>query len=125
MKFLHSINDIGNIAAAVVGIEGWTMIRWQKMDGGSLVSGYVPLLYVRGHNKGKPRRGAPTPGTNRQVVVSDADADAHAAKYEATGVCYQCKGTGQQWNGWSRESGVRYCTCERCKGTGKPPQVPA
>ena len=84
MKYQFSIKDIGEIAAASVGIPGWRWIRWQKMDaGGSLVTGYVPQTYKRGPKKGEPRLDTPTPGTERKVVVSDADAEAGAAKYEA------------------------------------------
>ena len=121
MKYQFSIKDICEIAAASVGIPGWRWIRWQKMDaGGSLVTGYVPQTYKRGPKKGEPRLGAPTPGTERKVVVSDADMDAAAAKYEAeTGLCWHCKGTGQVAVGWSRAEGIRYETCRRCAGTGK------
>lgn len=120
MTFSHSISDIAEIATAKVGIPEWKWAKWQRMECGSIVTGYVPKTYLRGPQKGQPRRGAETPGTRRDVVVSDSEADAHATNYETTtGLCYQCKGSGKQVAGWSATEGVRYCTCKRCNGSGK------
>jgi DnaJ-class molecular chaperone len=40
-------------------------------------------------------------------------------KYESSGLCWNCKSTGQTWAGWSVSEGAKYRPCSRCSGTGK------
>lgn len=122
IAYRFSMRDHMDTAAAMVALEGWEAYRWEVCEGGALVNGCVPSgVYTRGPNKGHPKFRQATPGTERRVVVADAHMADVATRYEATGKCWNCKGSGQAWNGWSRETGVRYCTCPRCNGTALPP----
>ena len=58
----------------------------------------------------------------RRVIVTKAELQAKAAVYETeTGKCWDCKGTGQVWAGWSKADGTRYRDCPRCNATGNAP----
>lgn len=122
-----SIGDFLEAAEEKVGIEGWKAYRWQRLDCGSnLVTGCVPDgVYARGRRKGEPRYSKPLPGTQRVVAITMSEMRVRAARFESTtGKCWKCKGTGQEFAGWSAAEGVRTRRCGRCHGTGKaPPSV--
>jgi len=121
----HSIRDAMDLAAKKCGIPGWEGYRWQAMEGGSLVHGCVPSgLYTRGQRKGTPKFRPPMPGTDRVVVISDADISAEADAYETAGKCWNCKGEGKTIARISVADGTSYRECRACDGTGKPRLVP-
>lgn len=116
----YSFKDAGEFAAKRAGIDGWKPYAYEVMEGGCLVTGCVPSgVFTRGPRKGEPKFRPATPGTELRVIVSDADMQAAIAEYEASGTCFRCKGTGQQWAGWSVAEGTKYCDCRRCNGGGK------
>jgi hypothetical protein len=116
MTHNFTIRDIKEAAEAKVGIEGWKAYSWEPCDEDSIVTGDVPDgVYRSGKRKGQPRYKGP----GRKVIVTRAELQAKAIAYEAeTGKCWDCKGTGQAWGGWSKADGPRYRTCSRCSGTG-------
>ena len=85
------------------------------------IVGAVPIgTITRGPNKGRPKM----PKERQTVFVSDAQVRETEQLFEQnTGKCHKCEGDGNEWCGWSRESGNRYRRCSRCDGTGRPPQA--
>ena len=117
MNYKFSAGDFMKAAEAKVGIEGWEAYRWEDCDGDSIVTGDVPDgVYRSGPRKGRPR----FKGPGRRVIITRSDMWAVATAYEAeTGKCWDCKGTGQTWAGWSKAEGTHYRECQRCGGTGE------
>jgi hypothetical protein len=115
MNYKFSVSDIEHFAEAKVGIDGWKAYRWERADEDSIITGDIPHgVYKTGKRKGRPK----FIGNGRKVVVTNAEMQAHAAAWEAaTGKCWDCKGTGQTWAGWSKAEGTRYRTCQRCNGS--------
>lgn len=105
--------------------DDWRMYRWERVnlrpDSDVIVTGAVPIgTYTRG-----PRKGAPKWNTKigERVTVSDRDFSEAQRAYEAsTGNCRNCYGTGQQWCGWSADTGDKYCPCACCNETGRATQ---
>lgn len=120
-QFRFSMKDHMDAAAAICGIEGWQGYRWTICDGGgAIVKGCVPSgTYTRGPRKGSPKFRPAAPNTERTVIVADLHMVKVAAEYETTGKCWDCKGSGQTFAGWSAAEGVRHRQCTRCNGTGK------
>lgn len=118
--YRFSMGDAFDLAKTIVGMDGWEPYRWQLADGdGHIVNGCKPSgYYTRGERKGQPKFRPATPGTERMVAISKRDLEARAAAYEAeTGKCWDCKGEGQTWAGWSSEAGHKHRTCARCEGS--------
>lgn len=127
-----TFDDYGDLARKVVGRQGWEPYRWSLQDpepgkmAGCYVTGSIPDgVFRSGPRKGRPRYS--TPGaTHTQTVFIPRDAVIEAARrYEQTGQCWNCKGTGKVWAGWSRETGTKQRACPRCNGTTHPPALPA
>jgi hypothetical protein len=121
-----SIGDVMEFAEIKVGILGWKAYTWEACGCDSIVTGDIPVgVYKSGKNKDRPK----FKGPGRKVIVTKAEMQEKATQYEAeTGKCWDCKGTGQTWVGWSKEEGTRYRACLRCGGSGdstesySPPQ---
>ena len=120
MTYLFSINDFFAAAELKVGEEGWKAYKWESVEGGSIVTGSIPTgVYRSGPRKGEPRFNGP----KRRVIVTSEEMVTRAAAHEAdTGQCWDCKGSGQTWAGWSKEDGTRCRTCKRCSGSGEAPK---
>jgi len=120
MTYTFSINDCMKAAETKVAIEGWKAYRWEDCDGDSIVTGDIPDgVYRSGPRKDRPR----FKGPGRRVVITNAELQVIATAYEAeTGKCWECKGTGQVWAGWSKAEGTKYRKCQRCAGTGEVSQ---
>jgi hypothetical protein len=116
MNYNFSIGDIMDFAESKSSIPGWKAFRWEKVGDDSIVTGSVPTgTYRSGPRKGRPK----FTGPETKVIVTKAELEVTAAAYESTtGKCWDCKGSGQTWAGWSKDEGTRYETCSRCKGTG-------
>lgn len=116
-----SINDAMEWAAKSVGVPGWQAFSWELVEGGSKVNGEVPDgVHEHGPLKGRPKFGGAGSTHAKEVFVPDAELQRVAAEHERdTGDCWDCKGTGQTWAGWSQAEGTKYRTCTRCSGTGK------
>lgn len=105
--------------------DDWQMYRWERVndrkDSDVIVTGAVPIgAYTRG-----PRKGSPKWNTKlgERVTVSDRDFAESQREYEAaTGNCRNCYGTGQQWCGWSADTGAKHRPCARCNETGRATQ---
>ena len=124
MDYQWSIQDIMNVAAEKVSIEGWQGYSWDRLDGGdSLVVGCVPDgVFSRGPRKGQPRFNKPVSGTTKKIAVSYTEMQAAAERYEKeTGNCWHCKGTGEGFKGWHHETGEKRDTCPKCGGTTVAP----
>lgn len=119
--YKFSIHDAMQEAAVISGITDWQGYRWEACEGGCIVTGCVPSgVFTKGKNKGQPKFRPAMPGTDRRVVVGTDHMQAVAQLYEAArGCCWDCKGTGEVWAGWSADSGARYRKCTRCNGSGK------
>lgn len=124
MGYRHTIKDIMEVAGHKA-MPGWIGDQWEAVDEASIVTGGVPDgVYSRGPRKGQPRLGKWLPGTKKKMIVTDAEMDLSAKFYESeSGKCYNCKGTGQEYYGWSRESGEMLRTCQRCGGSGNVPAI--
>lgn len=62
-------------------------------------------------------------GNEKKAVVTDAERSAEMIRYEnETGKCSDCCGFGNVVSGWHHKTGLRYKTCARCRGNGRPPQ---
>lgn len=117
-----SIQDEMRLAEAKLGIDGWKAYQWSATDGGkdSIVKGCVPSgVYAKGPRKGLPKFRPATPGTERVVVITEAEMIAAAEAYEVNGTCWDCKGTGKTSAGWSKAEGTEYRKCTRCDGSGR------
>ena len=121
MKHNFSIDDIMKAAEVKVAVEGWKAYKWEACDDDSIVTGDIPDgVYRSGPRKGQPRFNKPL---GRRVVITRAELQVTATAYETeTGKCWDCKGTGQAWAGWSRIEGAKYQECQRCAGTGEAQQ---
>lgn len=121
MNYNFSIKDAMDLAAKKTAVEGWQAWKWESITGGHLVTGEVPNgTYTRGPGKGQPRFGQAGAQHKQRVIVSEAELQAVAAAHEAeTGECWDCKGTGKTWAGWSAKEGVTYRPCKRCGASGK------
>ena len=115
-----SIGDCFEIAESMVGLDGWKGYQWQSADGGFVIKGCVPSgVYKKGKKKGTPKFRPAIPNTERTVIVSHEKCVEHVRLYESsTGNCFVCKGSGQQWAGWSRELGEIKRPCKSCSATG-------
>lgn len=120
MTYAVSIGQITAAAEKAAGLDGWMAYRWEAVEGGSLVTGDVPIGFIsRGKNKGCPKWSANSKN-KRRVLVSDDQMQQIAAAYEAdTGLCWDCQGTGKTFASWSAKEGTTYRKCSRCDGSGK------
>ena len=63
----------------------------------------------------------PAMKTDRVIVVTEAQEREAGERWEREhAACCRCGGDGLVFNGWHRDKGVKYATCDRCKGTGAP-----
>lgn len=111
----------------------WRVFRWQVVGkpgpdayGVTLTGAVVRDTYQRGPRKGTPHWGKRLRDTECAVTIPTALHKTWLAQWERdTGKCHVCKGTGQEWVGWSKEKGDKYRTCSRCDGAGTPKQEAA
>lgn len=86
----------------------------------TMIIGAVAPLKTRGKYKGYHDWKRRDKTTEIRCIVTEAEHTAFCLRYEAkTGNCHYCRGTGQEWAGWSAQEGDRYRICHRCKGDGK------
>jgi hypothetical protein len=103
-KYHLTIHDCLEIAEKKLAVDGWRGYAWERSSGGDLVTG-----------RSEDRHERP-----REVFVSYADQQAYAAAYEATtGLCWNCKGTGEVFKQWTRALGNENKICERCAAAKK------
>ena len=117
------ISDVMRVAEERVGIAGWKAFEWKSATGGSVVRGAMTNgVYSRGKNVGRPR----FVGPSKMVAIDDETMHRVAIAHErATGQCWDCKGEGYVYAGWSAQSGPRRRDCRRCDGSGKVPSAAA
>ena len=116
-----SIEIFGEIAAKKARKDGWCWYKWQRLDGGGhLFEGGVPTeFFSKGPRKGQPKWAGVE---GQKFVVTDDEGKTEFLRREhETGKCQKCKGTGQQWSGWSVYEGVKTTPCTRCGATGNAP----
>lgn len=94
--------------------EAWQWHTLEVIGGGDvLVTGAVPVGYRR---DGSPKW--PTKAHDQRAIVTDADLSAARDEWTlATGLCWNCGGSGKEMAGWSRDTGRRYRDCSRCSPT--------
>lgn len=118
LKF--TIKDVTNLAIKKAGIEGWMWYQWRSLenDEAHVVTGNVPYgVYERGEKKGRPRFSHPKSTHLKEVLVTKQELIHEALSYiERTGRCWNCKGSGQVWTGWSKANGSRFKPCPDCDG---------
>lgn len=115
-KLNISISDVFRAAEDRVGIAGWRAFQWKRATAGSIVRGAMTNgVYSRGKNVGRPRFVGPAD----VVVIDDETMQRLAIAHErTTGQCWDCKGEGYVFDGWSAQTGPRRRDCLRCAGTG-------
>jgi hypothetical protein len=65
--------------------------------------------------------------TKKKCIFTNAEHDAWILTWEQrTGKCSLChpRNPGQEWMGWSKDTGDKFRTCPRCNGTNKAPHLP-
>jgi hypothetical protein len=108
------------VAKRKLGLQGdqWKVGGWERVESGELIVRIgIPGTYARGPRKGHDDwRGVQI----HTAVVTKAEREAEIARFVAeTGLCGACGGSGEEWWGWSKESGSRYQTCGQCQGSCK------
>lgn len=94
---------------------GWTPFRYDRAGDDAILTGAVEARY----KNGKPK----WPKPHSQIVVTLAEIADAEKRYEADNErCCSCFGRGQRWVGWSAAEGHRYGPCDRCHGSGLPPE---
>lgn len=96
---------------------GWTIIGDRTQDRDCIMRLGVPRVLKSGPNKGgKTWRDSEI----LECVVTWNEVEQEMKRYEIeTGNCVECLGTSNQWAGWSKDLGMAYKPCEKCKATGK------
>ena len=84
------------------------------------VIGAVAPLKTRGKSKGSHNWDKMDKSTKRTVYITFKEHAEWVKGWEKkTGLCANCKGTGQQWAGWSVTDGYKYRNCGKCRASGK------
>lgn len=110
----------GEVAIRKAHTPGWTPFRIETVGKtrDALYTGAVETKRKNGKSN--------WPKPHTQVVVTEGERDAEAARYEREhGRCRKCYGGGQEWGGWSAKDGNWYRPCSRCKATGRPASEPS
>jgi hypothetical protein len=95
----------------------WIWFRSEVVDGYFLVTGVVCPVFQRGPRKGLRNWAKRYKSTERTLVITPAELRACQLRWEvASGRCHACRGAGEE-----RMSARKMRTCQRCKGSGKPP----
>ena len=82
--------------------------------------GAVAPLKTRGKSKGSHNWGKMDRATKRTVYITFDEHAEWVKSWEAgPGKCAKCRGTGNEWCGWSVIEGNRYKECTKCQGSGK------
>ncbi|GAB3305762.1 hypothetical protein [Luteimonas notoginsengisoli] len=124
---MSEINFVEQVARQKLGVgNDWLMYAWEVVGelehADLIVTGGVPVgLFQRGPRKGRPKWDRKL---SQRVVVTRAEERAALLAFEAsTGKCSGCQGSGEQWAGWSAESGNRTRPCRRCQASGVAPAL--
>lgn len=117
----YTIQDTMEVAERKAG-NGWKTYKWQAAGRDNVLTGRKPGgLFTRGPRKGKPNYRHKDSGPISVIVVSEAELFETAKRYEdEIGKCWNCKGHGEGFAGWSAKEGVRLKPCKRCSATGSP-----
>jgi hypothetical protein len=84
--------------------------------------GVYPWAKERGKYKGRTNYKRPLPGSEGKFVLDERAYEAWLPTWEErTDKCHLCKGTGQQYMGWSKAEGTKTRDCPRCGATGNAP----
>lgn len=104
------------------GVANADALLWcssEAVNGGFVLKLATTRILTRG-----PRKGEEAWNTKDSVtlIVSKSEVRDEEARFEReSGHCFVCGGSGQEWAGWSKDTGSRTKPCERCHGTGKAP----
>jgi hypothetical protein len=105
--------------------DGWRWFSWSRKEFDKpheylLVSGAVCTAKIeRGKRKGQTNWRLRDKATEATHVIRRSELEAFQHEWQAlTGLCFECYGTGQEWDGWSAAAGNRYAPCHHCKATG-------
>ena len=109
-----------------IDIEGW---RWNRLralqdadDTIEIQGGVCVEKFSRGPRKGRPNWARRDKAKDRTLYVRMDEFNAFLVEWERdTGKCHKCKGSTQEWVGWSKAEGDRMKPCTRCEATGKAP----
>ena len=103
-------------AAGVALAPTWRVFRWESFFDCVVCDGRETTTYAKGKRKGTCK----WIGEKKRVIVTESDIKQSEKRYEnETGNCHICAGDGQEWFGWSVDSGDRWKVCSRCGGSGK------
>ena len=106
--------------------ESWTWFEWECLpNNGPIqvmrVRGAIAPLIQKGKRKGMKNWPARDKATEREIYITPRQRQDWLAKWEAaTGKCYACQGTTQEWAGWDHIKGDSFRPCGRCKAKGEP-----
>jgi hypothetical protein len=102
--------------------ENWQAVSFKALGDPNKtteIKGWVCDKYKRGPKKGKTNYHNKL-SEPKTVYISCQQYDQCVIDYEKeTGKCIECFGhPGQQWIGWSKDSGNKFRECPECKGSG-------
>lgn len=103
----------------------WHCYQIKSMDSvlipSTSLTGRVAPSIQRGANKGQPNWKKGDKRTEATVTLTDDEHSKWLLEWEkVNGSCHLCQGSGKRCVGWSKASGKRYKTCNRCGGDGSP-----
>lgn len=109
-------NFMVEIAKRKAKTDGWEPCIFETVSDDTFrILGGVPIGRQKG---GRPRWGPKKSLTC--VYVNDAEIKAEEDRYESeTGKCSICQGKGTQFQSWNINTGIKYCECFKCKGSGE------
>lgn len=103
----------------------WRWYSWSRKEFYTphefmLVEGAVCTAKIeRGKRKGATNWRLRDKSTERMFSISRVDLEAFQRLWQdRTGLCFECYGTGEKWNGWSAAEGNRYIPCKHCDARG-------
>ena len=106
--------------------DGWRWVNVKavgesRKEGAVIANGAVyPEKYKSGKRKGATNYGKPTPGTERELLVTFADLDAFQEQWERdNSSCRDCGGSKETLASSHVNGAKTYRPCSRCNATGR------
>ncbi len=98
----------------------WQAYLWEVKGIGIYIEGAVPNgVFKRGKRKGHTNWKLRDKNTEAAITIPNDRHREWLRRWETdTGKCHHCKGTGQEFAGWSVSEGVKRRDCGRCGATG-------
>ena len=100
----------------------WRAFAWKAVGAYSIVTGAVVREKItKGKGVGQWDWKKRDRSTELPATISDEAFKKWLKAWELeTGLCSKCRGTKQEWYGWSQAEGAKYRPCQPCGATGAP-----